>query len=106
MKTQTKTTYEMILISPDGLDHVRDFESDSISECSEAWGDSGSRWFFYPIGCIIETADSSVLDSKIVSIPCYGTLGWVRDNFPDLTVREFKQYISENSEEIQAEYQF
>lgn len=58
--------YKAVLFAPDG-DYVIDFyESESIEDVVNKLNDMGSRWFFYPIECVIPDNTTKTLNNRIV----------------------------------------
>jgi hypothetical protein len=94
--------YMAILISPDGEDYVTDFVgSKSVGEVWDRINDMGSKWFFYPICCVIRSVDGvrirrNILRKRIVSAP---------DQLPELqgmTVKDALSYVADNHELIES----
>jgi hypothetical protein len=86
--------YKAVLFAPDGVDHVSDFSRNTIQEVEAELNDMGSRWFFYPIACIV-TDDSRVL--------CQKRILSVNDNFNEFagkTIKTFVRWIKNNQDEI------
>ena len=45
--------YQAVLMAPDG-DYVTDYSADTVEDVWQGMSDGGSRWYFYPLGVVVE----------------------------------------------------
>lgn len=105
------TRYKAALVALDG-GYVTDFLRDDVDAVQAELADMGSRWFFYPVACVIESAHDRYTDARearivdgavcecvfemhgVQGIVLIDTALWVGDTLYDLcdAVREHMRY--------------
>jgi len=88
--------YQSILFSLDGKDFVTDSHNcNSINDVWDDVNDMGSKWFFYPIVCVIKDTDKGHINNQRIIDFCPPF-----ESFKGKSVKNVIKYIKENSEGI------
>jgi len=84
--------YKSIHFATDG-NFVTDNERETVEEVWQAVNDMGSRWFFYPIPCVIKSG-ANLKRGRIIS-PCAGF-----DFLQNKSIKTAQKYIKNEDDDL------
>jgi len=87
------SAFTSVQFSPDGNDHITDYDCDSVAEVWENVNYKGSRWIFYPIPVVVNKHGGK--RRRIISA-CDGF-----KMLEGLTIQQAQEWISDNPDYVE-----